>query len=160
MSPSSSLSCGEGGREGGGDGSSFRMSSSASSMVQGAAAGDSTPSSGNSQLKRVRLLKRTSVDILPHYSQFKNDLNKLSKTDGRGTPSVETSTKEDEGGLERGGGEGVLQAGDPMISRCDRDLNSPIMFLHHGVESFDSSVDHSLCLDDVLSESTAMDMGG
>ena len=45
--------------------------------------------------------------------------------------------------------------GDPMISMCDRDLNSPIMFMQT-----DSLYDSGLCMEDInRRESVAMETG-
>lgn len=138
----------------------------------------------SSTRRRLRLMKRTSVDILPDFPQFHNELTKLSRT---GTHS----------GREDGGGGGdaaearchmvatttehvsctirlrtsssdphlanLVQlshpsagGGDPMISRIDRDLNSPVLFLE---ASSCFSEDKGLSLEDLQRETVAMEMG-
>lgn len=139
--------------------------------------------------KRMRLIKRTSVDVLPPdtHAQFKHDVTALSRSlfladdviggvvegglrsvfhDGAGAPPLHRRASLMDSH--------ILKAGDPMISQSDRDLNSPVMFLHHGGgggeggsgsggagsrRSFDSAAsigDRSVCLEDLTS---AMDTG-
>lgn len=136
---------------------------------------------GSGALKRTRLMKRTSVDILPDYPQFHNDLPKLSRTGAHPDGDEDGDTFEGQGQMVASGGEhpfmaglrasssdphltnlerssplGTGSGGDPMISRIDRDLNSPVLFLQTSA-SFDE--DKGLSLEDIQRETVAMDMG-
>lgn len=137
---------------------------------------------GSGALKRTRLMKRTSVDILPDYPQFHNDLPKLSRTGAHPDGDEDGDTFEGQGqmvasreehvyvmaglrasssdphltNLERSSPLGSGSGGDPMISRIDRDLNSPVLFLQTSA-SFDE--DKGLSLEDIQRETVAMDMG-
>lgn len=159
-------------------------SPSAQSVSQnGADACSSVLTKCSSTRRRLRLMKRTSVDILPDFPQFHNELAKLSRTGTR--PGGEDSTGGDTSEARchmvattehvsctirlrtsssdphltnlvqlshpvTGSGGG----GDPMISRIDRDLNSPVLFLE---SSF--SEDKGLSLEDLQRETVAMEMG-
>ena len=141
--------------------------------------GSATKASGT--LKRTRLMKRTSVDILPDYPQFYSDLPKLSRTGAHPDGDEDGDTFEGQGqmaasseehafmaglrasssdphltNLERSSPLGSGSGGDPMISRIDRDLNSPVLFLQTSA-SFDE--DKGLSLEDIQRETVAMDMG-
>ena len=125
------------------------------SCGRGAGAGVAGGSTGPK--KRMRLLKRTSVDALAPadhtHALFKSDLTRLSHS----LLLHPAADREAEGGLrfDEGGHAGALlppgchhggllrrasiadphilkASGDPMISQSDRDLNSPVMFYHQG----------------------------
>jgi hypothetical protein len=126
--------------------------------------------------KRTRLMKRTSVDILPDYHQMHKDTPKVSKTASIGEcdtapevsanrmsavnsyaavmcPGLRTSSSDSHlSGLAKTYGSSSNGA-DPMISMIDRDINSPIMF------TGDASDEQGFSLEDVQRDTVAMDMG-
>jgi len=126
--------------------------------------------------KRTRLMKRTSVDILPDYRQMRKDTPKMSKTASIGEcdtvpeastkqastnaaystiicPNLRSSSSDSHlSGLSKTCGSSSNGA-DPMISMSDRDINSPVMY------SGDTYDDVGFSLEDMQRDTVAMDMG-
>ena len=133
---------------------------------------------GAGAARRLRLMKRTSVEVLPDYPTAKATDSKCFRTED--SPNQQTSPPQQvvkalvapphgdlSGGLRTSSSDphlvGLLQpaghgdVADPMISMCDRDINSPVMFMQT-----DSLYDNSLTMDDMVrpgSESVAMETG-